>query len=132
MLLHFTILLRKRLLPLVSDGLGKDVPVHMPQALPVSHLKCLSQSSFRQLQVPLHGNCEPRRSRYLFDRASLLLMVEDAQEQLRLLSLQEAYHLLVRPSGAISSGTQGRKTAVPHAQSPPELRTASAGIRVQC
>lgn len=110
----------------MSNGLGKSVPVHMPQALPVSHLGCLSQSSVRQLHMPLHGSCEPRcADRYLFDRASLLLLVEDAQEQLRLLSLQEAYHLLVCPSGASSSGTQGkRETVVPLAQSSAELRTA--------
>ncbi len=34
--------------------------------------------------------------RYLFDRASLLLLVEDGKAGMRLVSLQEAYRLLVR------------------------------------
>ena len=105
MLLHLTALLRKRLLPLVSDSLGESVPCAYATGSPCVPPEVPIQSSIGQQHVPLHGDCEPRRAgRYLFDRASLLLLVEDAQEQLRLLSLQEAYHLLVRPSRTSFTG----------------------------
>ena len=79
----------------------KRACVRMPQALSAPHSNAVPRDHSGSCRCSLHVKCKVCRAvRYLFDRASLVLLVEDTQAQLRLLSLQEAYRLLVRPSCA--------------------------------